>query len=84
MSRAEPRAIIALTAAALGVATKRAIASAAGAPRSRVRGRAAHWVIRSSDLKPFLRFAQECFGMRCALDVFMAAVGVTVVVIWSK
>ena len=29
-----------------------------------VDGRTAHWVIRCTDLQPFLEFASKCFGMK--------------------
>ena len=65
------QSVLALAATALGAeAVRRCFASAqeSVAPRQQqskhVQGRAAHWVIRCSDLKPFLRFASECFGMK--------------------
>jgi catechol 2,3-dioxygenase-like lactoylglutathione lyase family enzyme len=58
--------VLGLTAAALGFAVRRAWHSAGScaAAQAQVQGRAAHWVIRCSDLRPFLRFAKECFGMK--------------------
>ena len=64
------RAVLGLTATALGAALKNAVRPAAAAtavapakPGS-VDGRTAHWVIRCTDLQPFLEFASKCFGMR--------------------
>ena len=65
------RAVLGLTATALGAALKNAVrpsraAATAVAPAKpgSVDGRTAHWVIRCTDLQPFLEFASKCFGMK--------------------
>ena len=65
------RAVLGLTATALGAALKNAVRPSAAAATAvapakpgSVDGRTAHWVIRCTDLQPFLEFASKCFGMR--------------------
>ena len=69
------RTVLGLTAAALGIglvarkcyAAPAAATTEAAEPSTAVAplaGRTAHWVIRCTDLKPFLQFASEVFGMK--------------------
>lgn len=69
----EGRTVLGLTATALGIGlvARKCFASSVAATTQEqpavaapLAGRTAHWVIRCTDLKPFLEFAKEVFGMK--------------------